>query len=152
MDVVFRIAFVYLFLLVIFRLLGKRELSQLSPFEFVVLILLPEILTDRMTAGDHSLTTATVGSATLLLLVFLTSVLSHRFRWFEDLTEGESTVLVYKGRFLESNLNRERVQPAEVFMYMHLEGFERLEQVKWAILEDDGTISIIPEADANDSQ
>ncbi len=152
MDVVFRIAFVYLFLLVIFRLLGKRELSQLSPFEFVVLILLPEILTDGMTAGDHSLTTATVGSATLLLLVFLTSVLSHRFRWFEDLTEGESTVLVYKGRFLESNLNRERVQPAEVFMYMHLEGFERLEQVKWAILEDDGTISIIPEADANDSQ
>src|SRR5690625_219008 len=152
MVVDIRIAFVYRFLLVIFLLRGKRELSQLSPFEFVVPILLPEIVTDGMTAGAHSLTTATVGSATLLLLVFLTSFLTHRFRGFGVLTEGESTVLAYKGRFLESNLNRERVQPAEVFMYMHLEGFERLEQVKWAILEDDGTISIIPEADANDSQ
>lgn len=147
MDVIVRVAFVYIFLLIIFRLLGKRELSQLSPFEFVVLILLPEMVTDGLTAGDHSLTNATIGSATLLLLVFLTSVLSHRFKWFEELTEGEATVLVHNGRLLEDNLNRERVQPAEVFMHMHQEGIERLEQVKWAILEDDGKISIIPAAE-----
>ena len=144
MDVVFRVLFVYLFLLVIFRLLGKRELSQLSPFELVVLILLPQMLTDGLSSGDQSLTSATVGSATLLLLVFLTSILSHRFKWFETLTEGEATVLVHNGRFLDQNMNRERVQPAEVFTHMRMAGVERLEQVKWAILEDDGQISVIP--------
>lgn len=144
MEAVLRVAFVYAFLLAVFRLLGKRELGQLSPFELVVLILIPEIFTDALVGGDDSMTAATIGGATVLVLVFVTSVLSHRFHWFEKLVEGGATVIVHNGRFSERNMNRERVQPGEVFMQMHMAGLERLEQVRWAILEGDGKISIIP--------
>jgi uncharacterized membrane protein YcaP (DUF421 family) len=144
MDAVLRVAFVYVFLLAVFRLLGKRELGQLSPFELVVLIFIPEIFSDALVGGDHSMTAATIGGSTVLVLVFATSLMSHRFRWFEKVVEGGATVVVHNGRFAEQNMNRERVQPGEVFAQMHAAGLERLEQVRWAILEGDGKISIIP--------
>lgn len=144
MEPVFRVAFVYLLLLAGFRLLGKRELGQLSPFELVVLICIPEIFSDAFVGGDHSMTAATVGGTTLLALVFLTSVLSHRFRGFQRVVEGDPTVLVYNGAFVERNMNRERVPPTEVFAEMHVAGLERLSQVRWAILEENGKIALIP--------
>lgn len=147
MEPVLRVAFVYVFLLTAFRLLGKREIGQLSPFELVVIISIPEIFADALTGGDHSMTAAVIGGSTLLVLVLGTSMLSHRFKWFETITEGGPTVLVHDGRFLEDNLNRERVQTAEVFTQMRMTGLERLEQVRWAILEGDGKISIVPSAD-----
>jgi uncharacterized membrane protein YcaP (DUF421 family) len=145
METVIRVVVIYLFLLAGLRILGKREFGQLSPFELVTLLLIPEMLTDALTRGDHSLTNAFIGIATLLSLVFLTSMLAHRSKKVADVVEGKPTVLVQHGQYVGDNMNVERITPAEIFTEMHKAGLERLEEVKWAILEDDGKIAIVPQ-------
>jgi uncharacterized membrane protein YcaP (DUF421 family) len=144
MDMVLRVAFVYVFLLVALRLMGKREFGQLSPFELVTLLLIPEILTEALNAGDSSLTAAVVGVTTLLTLVFMTSVLAYRFPGFGRWTEGEPTVLVQHGYLVPAALHRERISPQEITSEMRKVGLEEMPQVKWAVLEPDGRISFVP--------
>jgi uncharacterized membrane protein YcaP (DUF421 family) len=142
-DTVIRIAFIYFFLMLALRIMGKRELSEMSPFELVTLLMVPEIFSTALAREDFSMTHATVGVATLFTLVFLTSLVTFRFKRVERIVEGEPTVLVHDGRFVEKHLKRERVTPEEVFTEMHKVGLEDLKQVRWAILEVDGKIAII---------
>lgn len=144
MAIVVRIALIYVFLLIALRLMGKREFSQLSPFELVTLLLIPEILTEALHEGEASLTAAFIGISTLLSLVFITSVVAYKSPWFGKWTEGEPVVLVQHGALVPSALDRERVSPEEILSEMHKSGLERMEQVKWGVLEPDGTISFIP--------
>lgn len=144
MEIVVRIALIYLFLIVALRVMGKREFSQMSPFELVTLLLIPEILTDALTMGESGLTVALVGVSTLLALVFLTALAAYRFPRLGRLTEGEPVVIVRHGLLVPSAMHRERVSPEEVVAEMHKAGLERLEQVKWGVLETDGKISFIP--------
>lgn len=144
MEIVFRVTVIYLFILIGMRFLGKREFGQMSPFELVTLLLIPEIVTDAITAGDSSLIGGIIGIATILILVFLTNVITHINKPIERIVEGSPTVLVRDGKFLENALNEERVSTGEVFNEMHKAGIEQLEQVRWAILENDGKISIVP--------
>ncbi|AKJ27852.1 DUF421 domain-containing protein [Caldimonas brevitalea] len=148
MDTIFRVAVIYLFVLVGLRLLGKREFGQLSPLELVTLLMIPEIVSQALTGDDHSLTNALVGASSLLALVLVTSLLKHRFQRLEVAIEGEPAVLVAQGRLRERALNLNRVSPDEVYSEMHKSGLERLEQVRWAILECDGRISVVPTDDA----
>jgi len=145
-EAIWRVTFVYAFLMLAFRLTGKREVGQMSPFELVTLLLIPEIFSSALNRSDESLSLATVGVTTLFLLVFFTGLLAFRSRKVESLVEGEPTVLVRDGKFLASNMRRQRVTPEEVVTEMHLSGVERLEDVRWAILETEGRISIIPSA------
>lgn len=144
MDTVLRVAFVYIFLIVGLRVMGKREFSQLSPLELVTLLLIPDILSQGILREDHSLTNGVIAIGTLFSLVFISSILQHHSKAFAKSVSGEPSVLVENGRFIPDHLNRERVSPEEIFDHMHESGIERLEQVKWAILETDGKISIIP--------
>ena len=146
METVLRVAIIYLFVLAGLRLLGKREFSQLSPLELVTLLLIPELTQQSLIREDFSLVNALVGVSTVMVLVFLTSLLKQQSKPVEKLIEGEPAVLVEHGRLIADHLNKERVSPGEIFEKMHESGLERLEQVKWAILETDGKISIIPEA------
>lgn len=145
MDTILRVAFVYVFLMVGLRVLGKRELSKMSPFELVTLLLIPEIFNNALTRQDDSMTTAVVATTTIFVLVFATSAVSFRWKKVHDVIAGQPAVLVRHGKLVERNLGRERVQPDEIFVEMHRAGLERLEQVRWAILEDDGKIAIVPE-------
>jgi uncharacterized membrane protein YcaP (DUF421 family) len=143
MDTVIRIAFIYFFLMIALRIMGKRELSEMSPFELVTLLMIPEIFSTALARQDYSMTHATIGVATLFTLVFVTSLLSFRFKRVEQIVEGTPTILVHDGRLIEQNLKRERVTAEEVFAEMHHSGLEDLSQVQWAILEVDGKIAII---------
>jgi uncharacterized membrane protein YcaP (DUF421 family) len=143
MDTVLRITVIYLFVLVGLRILGKREFGQLSPLELVSLLMIPEIVSQAAVGSDYSLTTALTAAATLFVLVFVTSMLAQRFELFETLVSGSPTVLVHNGRFIEVAMNHTRVTPAEVFSEMHKAGMEVLSEVKWAILEPDGSIAVI---------
>lgn len=145
METVIRITVIYFVILVGLRLLGKRELSQLTPQELVTLMLIPEIVSQSMVGEDFSVTNGVIGVATILSLVFLASLLKQKSRKMEQLIEGKPSLLVERGRFIDDTLNRERISPDEVFGEMHKSGLESLEQVKWAILETDGKISIVPE-------
>jgi uncharacterized membrane protein YcaP (DUF421 family) len=144
MEIVLRVSIIYVVLLFALRLMGKREFGQLSPFELVTLLLIPEIMTEALHAGERSVTGAFIGVATLLSLVFVTSLLAYRIRWFGRWTEGEPVVLVREGRMISHALDRERVSPDEIAAEMRKAGLGDLGRVRWAVLETDGRISFIP--------
>ena len=144
MDTVIRVAIIYVFLMAAFRILGKREFGQLSSFDLVILLMIPELVSQSLTREDYSLTNAIVAVSALMILVFLTSLLSHMSPALEKVINGEPAVLVQHGRMVPESMNRERVNPDEVLDAMHAAGLERIEQVKWAILGSDGRISVVP--------
>jgi uncharacterized membrane protein YcaP (DUF421 family) len=143
-DMIWRVTFVYVFLMLAFRFTGKREVGQMSAFELVTLLLIPEIFSSALNRSNDSLSLATVSVTTLFLLVFFTGILTFRFRKIDAVIEGNPTVLVRDGKLLERNLRRERVTEEELFAEMHLAGIERLEDLRWAILETEGKIAFIP--------
>ena len=145
MDTVIRVVVVYGFLFAVLRLLGKREFGQLSPLEFVCLLLIPELVQQALVRDDFSMTNALVAVSTLVLLVFLTSLLSHRSKKAEAFLQGQPTVLAAHGRLITPHMDRERVTPDEVYTEMRRVGLDRLEDVRWAVLEPDGHISIVAE-------
>lgn len=144
MDTVFRVAAIYLFVFAALRVMGKREFGQLSPLELVTLLMIPEIVSQALTGDDYSVTNAAIGVATLLVLVFATSMLMHRFKKAEHIITGEPSVLVRHGKMLEGAMNAARVSADEVFEEMHQAGLLTLDQVDWAILEPGGRIAIVP--------
>lgn len=144
METVIRIASIYVFVMLGLRIIGKRELSQLAPRELVMLLLIPELFSQAALGEDFSLTNAMVACATLLLLVFWTSVATHLSPSLSRIVDAAPAVLVRHGRLVEQSLDRERVTADEVFAEMRHVGLTRLSQVEWAILEGDGKISIVP--------
>jgi uncharacterized membrane protein YcaP (DUF421 family) len=142
-ETVLRVGFVYAFILVLLRIMGKRELSQLSPLELVMLILIPELVAQALVREDFSMTNAVIAVTTLISLVFVTSMLVYRFRWFGALVEGKPSLLVEAGKPVPETMDRERIPADEIAAEMRRAGIERLEDVKWAILEPGGRISFI---------
>jgi uncharacterized membrane protein YcaP (DUF421 family) len=127
------------------RILGKREFGELAPLELITLILVPDLVSQGVVRSDYSLTNSIIAVTTLFTLVFVISQRSHRFRRLEKWVGGEPTLLVARGRLLVRNLNRERISSQELYGQMHKAGCEQLSHVRWAVLEDDGRISIILE-------
>ena len=144
MWIVIRVLFTYLFLLFAMRGLGKREFAQLSAQEVILLLVISETLQQAMIGDDFSMTTAVIAAATLMLCSFLTSVISYRFKAVGDALEGDPAVLVHEGKLLRRNMDLERVPIDEIYGEIRRVGLERLDQVKWALLEADGKISVIP--------
>ena len=147
METVIRVLFVYVVLWSCFRVLGKRELTQMSPFELVTLLLIPQLFSRAVTRQDYSMTNGVIGATTLFALVFITSALSYRFSRFSRIVQARPTILVSRGVLVEEHLNRERIAPEDLFSAMHKVGLEHLGQVEWAILEGDGKIALIPTRD-----
>jgi uncharacterized membrane protein YcaP (DUF421 family) len=145
METVVRVAIVYVFLMVGLRVLGKREFGQMSPLELVTLLLIPELVSQSLIREDFSLINGLVAVTTLLTLTYVTSLVVHRSRRAEAVISGRPAVLVAHGRFRPQAMNLERVTPDELFNEMHNAGLERLDQVRWAVLESDGQIAIVPE-------
>ena len=145
MEIVIRIAIVFVLLTLSFRVLGKRELSQLSPFELVMLLLIAEIVAPALTAGDESLTAALFGAATLLVLAVIHSILTYRSRSLRAIAEAPPELVIRRGRIIEDIMHKSRVRPDEIFSEMHKAGIERLQQVRWGWLEPDGKMSFVRE-------
>jgi uncharacterized membrane protein YcaP (DUF421 family) len=144
METVVRAFVVYVLIWACFRIVGKRELTQMTPFELVMLLLIPQLLSRALTRQDYSMTNAVIGVTTLFSLLFITSLLSHRFGRFRAMVEAKPRVLLHDGEFIEDHMNHERIDPEDVFSAMHKVGLARMEEVDWAILESDGKIAIVP--------
>ncbi|HEX9482965.1 MAG TPA: YetF domain-containing protein [Gemmatimonadaceae bacterium] len=151
MQTVIRVAAAYVLLLIAFRLLGKRELRKMSPFELVTLLFIPQLFSRALTRQDYSFTNALIGAATLLSLVWLTSAITYWSGRMARLVEGEPSVLIAHGALVRDAMDRERVSARELFAELHRAGLERIEQVRWAILETSGSITIIPASRARAS-
>lgn len=146
METVLRVAFVYVFVWACFRVIGKRELTQMTPFELVMLLFIPQLFSRALTRQDYSLTNGVIGAATLFSAVFITSVAGHYFPRFRRIVEARPTVLVRQGELIEDHPNKERIAPEDIVSAMHKVGLTLLSQVEWAILESDGKIAIVPAA------
>lgn len=144
-GIVIRTLAVYVALLLGLRLAGKRELGQMSPFDLVVILLLANAVQNAMVGPDTSLTGGIVAAAALLAVNWVVGRLRLRFGWFEREIRGSATLLVNDGHFVEDHMRHEGLDADDIYMAMREHGVDELDQVKAAILEVDGTISIVPE-------
>ena len=148
MDTIIRAAAVYFFLLVVFRLAGKRTLAQATPFDLVLLLTISEAVQNAMTRTDQSLTGAFGVVLTLVGLDIALSILKSKSRTFDRLLDDVPVVLVQDGQPLAERMRRARVDESDILeAARELQGLERLEQVRYAVLERDGQISIVPKGD-----
>jgi uncharacterized membrane protein YcaP (DUF421 family) len=135
---------VYLALLVGLRLAGKRELGQMTTFDLVVILVLSNAVQNAMLGPDTSLTGGLVAAATLLAVNTAVGRLGLRASWLSRYLTGTPTLLVHDGHLLEDQCRNERVSPDEVLQALREHGVESIEAVKVAVLEVDGTISVVP--------
>lgn len=145
MNPVIRGLAVYLFILIVFRILGKRSLKEVTTFDFVLLLIISETTTDALMGEDLSLTACFIMVCTLVSTDYLFSKLRDHSKWFEIVSEGAPLVIVEKGKPLKGRMNKSRVDDQDVLEAARLlHGLERMDQIKYAVLERDGSISIIP--------
>ncbi len=145
MDAVVHAALVYLFLFVVFRVAGKRTLSETTPFELVLLLIISETTQQAMVGDDNSLTTAGILILTLVGLDILLSVLKQSFTTLEPLLDGVPVVVARDGELLDDCMRRERVDRDDILeAARNKHGLLRLDQIKLAVLERGGDISIVP--------
>jgi uncharacterized membrane protein YcaP (DUF421 family) len=145
MDAVVRAAAIYLFLTLVMRAAGKRQFSEMTIFDFVLLLIVAEATQQGLLGQDFSVTYAMLVIVTLVGLDILLSIVKQHSRFAEKVIDGVPVLLVDNGELLRGPMNRERVDSEDIMSQARLtHGLERLDQVKYAILERDGKISIIP--------
>lgn len=145
MSSIFHAASVYIVLLVIFRVAGKRTLNDMTTFDLVLVLIISEAVQQGMVGSDSSLTNAFLLVVTLVSIDILLSVLKHRFPGFGRALDGRPVVIVRDGELLERVAARERVDEDDVMSAARcLHGIEHMAQIKHAVLEAGGKISIIP--------
>jgi uncharacterized membrane protein YcaP (DUF421 family) len=136
---------IYLFLLLVFRASGKRSLSQTTTFEFVLLLVIGEATQQALLGEDFSITNACLLIATLVGINQLLSRLKDKSRTFEDIMEGVPLIIVDHGKPLRDRMHKVRVDEADILEAARTRhGLERMDQIKYAVVEKNGDISIIP--------
>lgn len=144
METLFRAALVYLFLTLLFRLAGKRTLSQVTPFDLVLLLIISETVQQAMIAEDNSMTNAALLVLTLIGIDIVLSWLKQRWTWLDRVMDDRPLIIVQDGKPIEDRMKRERVSEGEVMASArHTQGVRHMEDIAYAVLETDGKISII---------
>lgn len=145
MDAIVRGLMVYLFLLILFRIAGRRTLGNITNFDFVLLLIISEATQNAMIGNDYSVTNGFLVILTLVGLDILFSFMKQRFPAMERYVDGLPLVLVDQGRPQKELMNRARVDEQDILASAREKhGLERMEQIKYAVLETNGMISIIP--------
>jgi uncharacterized membrane protein YcaP (DUF421 family) len=143
MDIVLRAIVLYAFIVLVMRVIGRRELSSMTPFDLVLLIVLGDAIQQGLTQDDYSVTGAILAVATIASLQVFTSYLSFRSSRARKVLEGEPIVVVDHGEIVQHNLKRERMTEDEVAEEMRQQQIGSLDEVDWAIIESNGSISFI---------
>ena len=143
MDLVLRAIFVFFFLIVLTRVIGKRELSSMQPFDLILLIILGDAVQQGLTQDDYSLTGVVLTVGTIAVLQVFVSWLTYRFPRVRPIIEGEPIIVMQDGKPVERNLKRERLTLEEIAEQARKQSIAHLDQIKFAVLETDGTLSFI---------
>jgi uncharacterized membrane protein YcaP (DUF421 family) len=145
MESVIRGLAVYFFLLLIFRVSGKRTLSENTNFDLVLLLIISETTQQAMVDNDHSMTNAFLLIMTLIGASVALSLLKQRLPVVEKWLDGAPVVIIEKGRLLKDRMDKTRVDEADILeAARELQGLERLDQIKYAIVERNGAITVVP--------
>lgn len=145
-EVILRTAIVYLFLVLVLRLSGKREVGQMSILELIVVLLISDAVQNSMVGANTSLLGGLIAVSTLLAMDFGLNALTGRSRRLRRAVEGEPRLLVRDGRLLPKALRQEGIDPEDVRTAIRNHGLANVEDVRLAVLETDGSISVIPKS------
>ena len=149
MDSIIRAAVVYLVLLVVFRISGKRSLAQITTFDFILLLIIAEAIQQAMLAQDNSMTNSLLLVLTLFVIDIGLSLMKQKSPMLEKLIDDVPLVLVEDGRPIKERLEKARVDEGDILSSAReLQGLERMDQIKYAVLERSGGISVIPKQSA----
>ena len=144
MDLALRAVVVYFFIYLLMRVVGRRELTSLGPFDIILLVMLGDAVQQGLTQDDYSLTGALIVVTAIAVLQVGTSYLSFRFSLLRPVLEGDPIVIVQDGRPIERNLRRERLTVGEVMAEARTTAqIASLEDIQFAVLETNGTISFL---------
>jgi len=145
MDTVLRAAAVCFVLLLLFRITGNRSLAQITVFDFVLLLIISESAQQGITGNDYSITNSVILVCTLAFIDIVLSLWKQRSVTMERLLDGMPLILVSKGKVLQQRLDKVRVDQEDILeAARELQGLERLDQIKYAVLERSGEITIVP--------
>ena len=148
MDIVLRGIFVFFVLYALMRVIGRRELSKLEPFDLILLIILGDAVQQGLTQDDYSLTGALLAIGTIAVLQVVVSYFNFRFPRLRPVLNGEPIVVVQDGKPIERNLRRERLTDDDLAEAARKQGIGKLDDVAWAVMETSGAISFIKKSDA----
>lgn len=142
-ELIVRGIIVYIFLIVIIRITGKRQIGQLAPFDLVLLLVLSNAVQNSMNGGDNSLSGGLLSAATLIALNYCVGCLTQRSRKLEALIEGRPQVLIHDGRLFEDVMENAKLTHHELNAALRQSGCLSVEEVRLAMLENNGSISVI---------
>ena len=146
-EFIARAVLVYGFLIIILRLTGKRQIGQLAPFDLVLLLVLSNALQNSMNGGDNSVVGGFISAATLIALNALIGYLTYKSKLVEGFIEGHPRVLIHNGKLYPEALRNERLTHHELMSALRSGGCASIEEVRSAILEPDGQITVIQRHD-----
>lgn len=133
---------VYVFLIVLLRLTGKRQIGQLSPFDLVLLLILSNAVQNSMNAGDNSLIGGLLSATTLVAINYIVSLLTFRSKKLEAIIEGRPQVLIHQGKLFEDVMNESKLTRHELDSTLRQSGYFEIKDVKLALLENNGSVTV----------
>jgi len=142
-DLALRSVVVFFFIFVLMRIVGRRELSSLEPFDLILLVVLGDSVQQSLTQDDYSLTGAFIVISTIAVLQVSMSYLNFRVPRLRPLLDGEPIVIVQDGKVIEGNARRERLTLDDIAEAARLQQIASLEDVQWAVLETNGELTFI---------
>lgn len=142
-EFILRGVIVYVFLLVLLRVTGKRQVGQLAPFDLVLLLILSNAVQNAMNAGDNSVLAGLILAATLIGINSFVALITYRSRALETLIEGRPEVLVYEGRAFPAVMKHQQITQLELETALRAAGCESVADVHLAILENNGHVSVL---------
>jgi len=143
MDIVIRATIAFLFILLLTRIVGRRELNTLEPFDLILLVTIGDLVQQGVTQNDFSVTGMGLAVGTIAVLTVLFSYLSWRFNVLRPVLEGQPLILIEDGKVIEKNLRRNRLTQEEVASEARNQQIDSFDKVRWAVLETSGKISFI---------
>jgi uncharacterized membrane protein YcaP (DUF421 family) len=146
-DIVARTSIIYIFLFLGFRLMGKRQMGQMNVFDMVVILIIANAVQNAMIGADNSLVGGLLSAFTLFALNFAVTELRASSPLVARWIGGVPTLLVDEGEVVPENLKKEHLTEEEVLMALREHGIESIDKVCRAVLETDGTISVVPKAE-----
>lgn len=141
--IIFSTFVIYLFIVIAIRLFGKKELAQLSVVDLVFILLISNAVQNAMVGPDSTLTGGLVAASTLFIVNYALKYLQYRFPKFNKVIEGDATMLIYQGKMIESHMKKAQITEDELMEAVREHGVISVKEVDLAILEIDGSISVL---------
>jgi uncharacterized membrane protein YcaP (DUF421 family) len=142
MALAVRAIVVYLSVLLLLRISGKRQMGQMGATEFIAILLISNAVQNAMNGGDNSLIGGVFLAVVLILMSTLISILTYRSEFFSSILEGTPTLLVHRGKVIHKHMIKERLTLNELKILLRKQGLHNIAEIDTAILEADGTLSI----------